>query len=150
MKFTTILAAIVAAQLFTGTADAAKTKASFVCTLTDVQIVEAPALDDLEIIVAVRLTCSNKGVKPVRIKVADVFLLNSNEGKYQPDQSPDNLDIIYEDSDSDPEYVDHFVDIAKGETKVLGFTFTGGEDLADPHLALDVDGVKYEYRHVTE
>lgn len=121
----------------------AEAKASFACHLIDVQIVEAPGFDDVEIIAAVRLACQNKTAKPVRIKVANVFLLNTEGDKYRPERNTDNFDVIFEDLDPGPEFVDHFVDIKPGTSVELGFTFRGGTRLTDPDLVLDVSGVQY-------
>jgi hypothetical protein len=120
-------------------------KASFVCTLTDLQQWGAPDEDDVDIVIVVRLSCRNTGTKTVRIKVADVTLLNTEEQKYSPDHDRDAFDTIYESEDPGPTFVDRFVDIAKGETKDIGFTFTGGNGLTDPHLTLDINGTQYKH-----
>jgi hypothetical protein len=122
-----------------------KAKGAFGCTLTELQLVEAPDLDEIEIIIAVRLTCSNKTAKSKRIKRSDITLVTSEGYQYVPDRSSDNFDVIYEDLDPSPEFIEKFVDIEPGETTEIGFTFTGGSRLTDPELTLDVDGTSYEY-----
>jgi hypothetical protein len=144
-----IFATLVAALLLTASAAHAKppktAKDAFACTIVELKQWEAPDEDSVAIVIAVRLSCHNNGPKSVRLKAADVYLLNTDDQKYRPDRDSDNLDTIFEDEDPGPAFVDHFVDIAKGETKDLGFTFTGGNGLTDPHLTLDIDGVKYEH-----
>jgi hypothetical protein len=109
-----------------------------------------PDRDYLEIVIAVRLRCHNAGAGPVRLKASDVFLLNTAGRKYQPDRDSDNFDVVFEDEEPGPAFVDHFVDISKGETADLGFTFTGGSGLTDLHLTLDVNGVKYEHHRAPD
>lgn len=142
------LAALVASALLSATVHAKPSKEAFACTLTELNQWEMPGRYDVSIVIAVRLSCHNDGAKTVRLKAANVFLTNTHDQKYRPDRDPDNLDTIYEDEDPGPTFVDHFVDIAKGETRDLGFTFTGGNGLTDPHLTLDVDGSKYEHHRV--
>lgn len=142
--FATLIAALLLSAPVAHAKDK-RAKASFVCKLTDLQQWGAPDYDDVDIVIVVRLSCRNTGAKTVRIKVADVTLLNTDDQKYSPDGDREAFDIIYEDEDPGPTFVDRFVDIAKGETQDIGFTFTGGNGLTDPHLTLDINGTKYEH-----
>lgn len=122
-----------------------KAKGSFGCKLTEVQMVEAPTYDEIEIIVAVRLTCTNGTAKKVRIKRNDITLVTSEGYQYDVEKNPDNFSVIFADQKPMPEFIDRFSDIAPGETVELGFTFTGGAHLTDPDVTIDVDGTEYEY-----
>jgi hypothetical protein len=115
------------------------------CKLTDVQYWDAPSLDDIEYMVAFRLSCRNSSKAPARVKAHDVVLIDNEGDKYGPDRVSDNLDTIYQDEANPPEFVDRFIEIAPGATVDIGFTFSGDDGLTDDHLILDVDGVKYAH-----
>lgn len=124
----------------------AKGKASFACTLTELDQWGSPDWDgDVDIVIAVRLTCRNRGARTVRIRRADVTLLNTEGQQYSPDKDRDTFDTIHEDEDPGPTFVGKFIDIAKGATVDIGFTFTGGNGLTDPSLTLDINGVKHHH-----
>lgn len=150
-----LLATLTAAALLLSVNPApaqAKGKASFSCTITEEDQWGSPDWDgDVDITIAVRLTCVNRGTSTVRIKRADVTLLNRAGQQYSPDHDCDTFDTIHEDEDPGPTWVGKFIDIGKGETVDIGFTFTGGNGLTDTTLTLDINGVKYRHtRKATE
>lgn len=148
-----ILATLVAGLILSASVAHAKpkpAKETFACKLTELQQWSAPDEFDSDIVIVVRVSCTNSGAKTVRIKAADVFLLNTDDQKYSPDDDRDAFDTIYEDEDPGPAFVSKFVDITKGETKDFGFTFTGGNGLTDPHLTLDMSGTKYEHHRTRD
>ena len=124
----------------------AKSKPSFSCTLTELDQWGSPDWDgDVDIVIAVRLTCRNKSGKTVRINRRDVTLLNTEGQQYSPDRDRDTFDTIHEDEDPGPTFVGKFLDVRKGQTVDIGFTFTGGNGLTDPSLTLDINGTKYHH-----
>lgn len=138
-----VVTLIAALFLSTGTAYA-KPKASFSCKLTDLQQWGSPDYDDVDIVIVVRLSC--RGTTPgARIKASDVTLLNTDGQKYRPDDDRESFDIIYEDEDPGPTFVDRYVDLPKGKTRDIGFTFSGGNGLTDPRLTLDINGTKFHH-----
>jgi len=150
----TLLATLTAALLLGASVAHAKPskrpKAAFACDLVELTLWTAPDVYYSDTVIAVRLRCHNDSAKTVRVKARDVFLLNTDGQKYRPDRDSDNLDVIYSDDAFGPEHVDHFIDIERDEVKDLGFTFTGGDGLTDPHLTLDVNGTKYEHHRSPE
>lgn len=144
-----LLATLVAAALLLSTGlnlAHAKGKASFSCELTELDQWGSPDWDgDVDIVIAVRLTCRNRGAKTVRIRRADVTLLNTEGQQYSPDRDRDTFDTIHEDEDPGPTFVGKFLDVGKGQTVDIGFTFTGGNGLTDPSLTLDMNGVKFHH-----
>jgi hypothetical protein len=139
------LTVLLAALLLTGTGTAyAKPKASFSCKLTDLQQWGSPDYDDVDIVIVVRLSC--RGTAPgARIKASDVTLLNTDGQKYGPDDDREAFDTIYEDEDPGPTFVDRYIDLPQGKTRDIGFTFSGGNGLTDPHLTLDISGTKFHH-----
>jgi hypothetical protein len=116
------------------------------CTLTELEYWDVPDLYDEDSMIVVRLKCHNGSKAPARVKARDVVLINSAGDKYGPDRRSEHFDSIYQDESEPPMFVDHFVEIAPGQTVDIGFTFSGDDGLTDDHLTLDVDGVKYAHQ----
>lgn len=124
----------------------AKAKGAFVCALAEVQMIEVPDFgQELELYVVVRVKCSNKSGRAVRITSNEVTLITGEGRGYAPQKKRATFDSYYSTQDSSPVFVGRFLDIEPGTGADFGFSFKGGSGLSDPDLWLDMNGEQYEY-----
>lgn len=126
-----------------GATNAEKTVGSLTCALQQFTVLGAPSPQSPEAsTTAVRLRCSNAGRAKERLEASEVHLIDSNGDQFAPDGDDANFHLVFE--GPEPRFLKHFLDVRKGETVDVGFTFEADYDRSvDAGLRLDVRGATF-------
>lgn len=144
-KYLTIIAALVA--LSASPVEAKAKEGGLTCTMSEVQMWEAPDLDGIEIWLGLRVSCHNTGKSAVRIKTADVTVIPDLDTDYQfsPTRNRDTIFTVF-DAEPSPISPGKFLDIAPGVRADFAYVFVGGSPLTSLEGTLDLDSLKLRYK----